>query len=362
MPRDLKAQPAILTVILNWRTPEMTLRSCEAARLAMQGLRGAITIVDNDSSDGSFETLSKAIIDNGWHESTLNQGGVPVRVLQSGRNGGFGAGNNFGIRAGLPDGSRPDYVYILNSDAFPEPAAIRALLDHLEAHPAAGFAGSYIEGDDGVPHQTAFRFPSVASEFEGALRFGPVSRLLRNHIVPLPMPEKTRRVDWLAGASMMMRTSVLEKTGLFDETFFLYFEETDLCLRAARAGWPTDYIRESIVVHIGSVSTGMKLWNRVPQFWLDSRRHYYTKNHGKAGFAAATLAHLVAGALWRLRLLAGNREPQDPPHFLGDLLRHALRPAGPGGPPGATSISAPKSIDSDRAPTRAIAASDRGKE
>ncbi|MFN4171556.1 MAG: glycosyltransferase, partial [Pseudorhodobacter sp.] len=162
---------SVLTVILNWRTAPMTLRATEAARIAMEGLPGAITIVDNDSGDGSFETLVAEVSARGW-----DRGETPVRVLQSGRNGGFGAGNNVGIRAGLPGGARPDYVHILNSDAFPEPGAIRALYDRLEAHPGTGFAGSFIKGEDGMPHRTAFRFPSVASEFEAAVRFGPVSR------------------------------------------------------------------------------------------------------------------------------------------------------------------------------------------
>ena len=205
-----------MAVILNWRTPAMTLQSCEAALRAMQGIAGAITIVDNDSGDGSFETIRAEVLARGW-----DKGAVPVQVMQSGRNGGFGAGNNVGIRAGLPGGARPDYAYILNSDAFPAPEAIRALLDHLEAHPHTGFAGSFIHGTDGVPHRTAFRFPSACGELEGAARFGPISRLLKRHIVAQPIPEATGRVDWLAGASLMMRQDVLDRIGLFDEVFFL---------------------------------------------------------------------------------------------------------------------------------------------
>ena len=102
----------LLTIILNWRSAEMTLRATAAALVAMQGIAGEITIVDNASGDGSFETMTAAVADRGW---------TRVRVLQAGRNGGFGAGNNFGIRAGLADGSRPDLIYILNSDAFPAP-------------------------------------------------------------------------------------------------------------------------------------------------------------------------------------------------------------------------------------------------
>lgn len=309
----MTADPTVLTVILNWRTPEMTLRSAEAALRAMEGIAGAITIVDNDSGDGSFETLAAEVARRGWNR---------VRVLQSGRNGGFGAGNNFGIRAGLPGGGRPDFVYVLNSDAFPAPDALRLLIDHLTAQPEAGFAGSYIHGPDGRPHETAFRFPSIAGEFEGAIRLGLVSRWLHESIVPLPVPDRTTRVDWLAGASVLMRMDVLDRIGLFDETFFLYFEETELFHRAARAGHATDYIRMSEVEHIGSASTGMKTWTRIPQFWLDSRLYYFTKVHGTGYAAMATLARLAGGALWRLRCLVQRRDPVDPPHFLTDMAVH----------------------------------------
>lgn len=313
----------LLTVLLNWRSADMTLQAAEAALTALNGIDGALVIVDNDSGDGSYEAMTQAVQARGW-----DAGPQRVRVIQSGRNGGFGAGNNVGIRAGLPGGGRPDYVYILNSDAFPAPDAIKALLTHLETHPATGFAGSYIHGTDGHPHRTAFRFPSIAGEFEQQARFGPISRLLHRSIVAQPIPERTTRVDWLAGASLMMRQSVLEEIGLFDETFFLYFEETDLCHRAARAGWPTDYVVESRVAHIGSASTGMKEWARIPEFWLDSRLHYFTKTHGPAYAAAATLAHIAGGMLWRARLLIEAKDRGDPPHYLRDLTAHACRKAG----------------------------------
>ena len=317
----------LLTVILNWRTAAMTLQSAEAALREMAGIPGALTIVDNDSGDGSFETLCAEVAARGW-----DKGETPVRVIQSGRNGGFGAGNNVGIRAGLPDGVRPDYVYILNSDAFPDPGAIRALRDHLNAHPATGFAGSYIHGDDGAPHRTAFRFPSVLGEFEASIRFGPISRLLARHIVAQPIPQATTRVDWLAGASLMMRQDVLDEIGLFDETFFLYFEETELCHRAAATGYPTDYVRESEVTHIGSVSTGMKTWARMPGYWFDSRLHYFTKVHGPAYAALATIALVFGSMLWRARLLIQRKDRGDPPRFLRDLIVHYVRSVSGRGP------------------------------
>ncbi len=312
--------PSLLTVILNWRTADMTIKAAEAALIALAGIDGALVIVDNDSGDGSFEKLSLQVAARGW-----DTGAHSVRVLQAGRNGGFGAGNNFGIRAGLVGGGRPDFVYILNSDAFPDPGAIEALMAHLTAHPETGFAGSFICGEDGVPHRTAFRFPSIPAEFESQVRFGPISRLLNRYIVARPIPAATCRVDWLAGASLMMRQSVLDQIGLFDERFFLYFEETDLCRRAAFAGWPTDYVVQSRVVHIGSVSTGMKKWARIPGFWLDSRLHYFVKNHGRVYAFAATLAHLAGGVLWRARLLVQRKDRGDPPHYLRDMAWHGLR-------------------------------------
>ncbi len=306
--------PTVLTVLLNWRTAEMTLKAAAAAERAMEGIAGGIVVVDNDSQDGSYEGLSDALRDH-----------VRFRVVQSGHNGGFGAGNNVGMRLGLPGGVRPDYVYILNSDAFPAADAIRLLLDYLEAHPKVGIAGSYIHGPDGEAHWTCFRFPSVASEFEVSARTGPISRLLAHRTVSIPVPEATGRVDWLAGASMMMREAVVHATGGFDETFFLYFEETDLCRRAAEAGWPTHFVRESRVEHIGSVSTGMKAWRRVPGYWFDSRWYYFRKTGGTKRAVVATLAHVAGGLILRVRRLIRPSIPPGAPHFLRDLMAHAVR-------------------------------------
>jgi N-acetylglucosaminyl-diphospho-decaprenol L-rhamnosyltransferase len=311
-------KPTVLTVLLNFRTPEMTLQALEAVLREMQDIPGSISVVDNDSGDGSFEMIRDAVQASGWER---------VRVVQSGRNGGYGAGNNCGIRMGLPDGSAPDFVYLLNSDAFPEPGSLPILIDYMVRHPRVGFAGGRIHGQDGVLHQSAFRFPSVLSEFEGAAATGPISRLLNKHIVAMPAPQTVQEVDWLAGASLMVRRETLDEIGLFDEDFFLYFEETDLCLRARRAGWTSVYVPQSRVMHIGSVTTGMKTWRRVPFYWFDSRLRYFTKNHGAAYAAMATLAHLAGALIIRLRRLVSKRSrpSEAPERFLRDLLSHDVR-------------------------------------
>ena len=308
--------PKVHAVLLNWRTASMTLDALEALVLSLEAIGGrwTVSIVDNDSGDGSEAELRDAV---------EQRGDERIEVLQAGRNGGFGAGNNVGLRRGLERGA--EYLYILNSDAFPQERALRHLTDHLDAHPDVGIVGSHIYGTDGEPHCTAFRFPSIQSELEGSLRLGLVSRALGDYVVPVGIPESTRPVDWLAGASMMMRREVLEKVGLFDESFFLYFEETDLCRRAAEAGFQTVYVRPSEVAHVGSASTGMKTWQKVPDYWFDSRSHYFVKNHGRAYLAAATSARLVGTALWQVRRRIQGKTEEDPPRFLSGLLRHSLR-------------------------------------
>jgi len=307
-------------VLLNWRTPAMTLDALEALVLSLEGIGDswAVTLVDNDSQDGSEQALREAVAERGDDRIT---------VVQSGHNGGFGAGNNVGLRRALKSDDAPEYLYILNSDAFPQERALRQLVDHLDANPSVGIVGSHIYGVDGEPHCTAFRFPSIQSELEGSLRLGVVSRALGDFVVPMGIPDQTSEVDWLAGASMMFRRAVLDEIGLFDESFFLYFEETDLCHRAAEAGWKTVYVRESEVAHVGSASTGMKRWDQVPDYWFDSRRHYFAKNHGRAYLAAATASRVVGSTVWQLRRRLQGKDDEDPPRFLTSLLNHTFRRA-----------------------------------
>lgn len=309
--------PTVLTVLLNFRTADMTLRALEAAVRETADIAGSITVVDNDSGDGSYEKIRDAVVSNGWSHR--------VRVVASGHNGGFGAGNNVAMRLGLPDGSAPDFVYLLNSDAFPEPGSVRILLDALLADPRCGFAGGYTFGEDRAYHNTAFRFPGILSEFESAANTGPISFLLRRHVVAIPEPAQSMNVDWLAGASLLIRRKTLDDIGLFDERYFLYFEETDLCLRARRAGWHARYVKDSRIMHIGSVSTGMKNWKRMPGYWFDSRLWYYTKNHGVFYAALATLSYVAGSMIMWIRQVLGKKRGDGPDRFLSDLLSHALR-------------------------------------
>ncbi|OIQ30562.1 MAG: glycosyl transferase [Alphaproteobacteria bacterium MedPE-SWcel] len=309
----------VLTIILNFRTPKMTLRSAAAALEDMSDLPGEVLIIDNGSGDGSYEKLLNAAQARGWLDAGR------LRIEAAPHNGGFGAGMNIGFGAKLSTGAVPDFFYLLNSDAFPQRGCIHALRAFLLDHPKAGLVGSFVQGEDGLPHCTLFRFPTITSEFEGAAQTGVISRLLSHAVVPLPIPDAARQVNWTAGASLMIRREVIETVGGFDETFFLYFEETELCHRAAKAGWQSFYVPDSSVIHVGSASTGMKTWPRTPEFWFDSRLHYFTSTHGRAYAAAATLARLAGGAIYGLRRAISAKPRVESAHFYGDLLRHHIK-------------------------------------
>lgn len=309
----------IVVVVLNYKTAELAVAAARSAAAAMDGFGGAIILVDNDSQDGSFQKMQKDVQAAEWPK------GLNVQVLQSGRNGGFGAGNNFGIRAGLAVCPDAEFVYILNPDARVDASTISALVDYLKGHPKAAIAGSWIYGEDGADHCSAFRFPGLASEFESAVRMGPITKLLKNYVLPMHVPAASGPVGWIVGASMLARTDVLEKIGLFDETFFLYFEETDLCLRAHRAGYEVHFVRESRTCHIGSVSTGMKTWKRIPGYWYESRWYYYTKNHGRIFAVGATLLNLAGTSVWRLRRFIERKPNTDAKRFMLDMIAHDTR-------------------------------------
>ncbi len=311
----------ILVSIVNYKTADMTFQAVQAALRELEPFREAgfhVVVVDNDSQDGSLEQLQTRVREE--HLSDV------VTVLASPKNGGFGYGNNVAVRGALDGATPPDFVYLLNSDAFPDAGAIATLVDYLEAHPAVGIAGSYIHGPDGEPHRTAFRFPSIASEFEDSVRLGIVTKLLQRRMIHFPIPQSPERVDWLAGASMMIRRSVLQDVGLFDETFFLYFEETDLCRRALLRGWPTVYVPQSSVTHIGGATTQTKDMSRpVPTYWFDSRSYYLRKSHGRMYLHAANAARLAGSAFWEVRRrIQRKSNADDPPHYLRDFFRHSV--------------------------------------
>jgi N-acetylglucosaminyl-diphospho-decaprenol L-rhamnosyltransferase len=308
----------LLVVIVNYRTAGLTidcLRSLAPEVAAIPGTR--VVITDNLSGDDSVPKLQQALRDNNWTWAS-------VSPLPS--NGGFAYGNNAGIRPALESSDKPVYVLLLNPDTIVRPGGITELVKFMDGQPAVGIAGSRLEDPDGTPQVSAFRFHSLFSEFEHGARLGPVSKALAKWRVAPPVVDEASKTDWVCGASMIIRREVFEKIGLLDERYFMYYEEVDFCLKAKRAGYSCWYVPSSRVVHlVGSasqLSDARKHRKRRPAYWFQSRKLYFTKNHGRIYALLADAAYATAYATWRMRRFVQRKPDTDPPRFLSDLLRH----------------------------------------
>lgn len=315
------ADTALLVVIVNYRTPRLTIDCLHSLVGEVRSLPGTrVVMVDNDSGDGSVAAINAAIIAEGWQNW--------ASVLPSNYNGGYAYGNNLAIRPALQAANPPSYFLLLNPDTQVRPGALKALVEFMELRPDVGIVGSSFEDRDGTPWRTGFRFPSVLSELNGGLRLGLVSKLLSNWVVAQTMTDEPQQIDWLPGASMMIRRQVFDSIGLMDEEYFLYYEETDFCLQAKRAGWPCWYVPQSRVMHLAGQSTGVTSKEgsakRLPQYLFDSRRRYFVKNHGWLYAAVVDLVWSVSFATWRLRRIVQRKPDPDPPYLLLDSLRNSV--------------------------------------
>lgn len=310
----------VLIVIVNYRVPQLTVECLRSLTTEVPTLPGArVVVVDNHSGDGSVEKLQTAIDQEGW--------GDWATVLPSGYNGGYAYGNNLAIRPALASVHSPDYVWLLNPDTIVHPGALKALVEFMHQHPAVGICGSSFEEADGTPWPITFRFPSIFSEIDSGLKLGLVTKLLQNWVITREMQGIEEPVDWLPGASMLIRRGVFESIGLMDEGYFLYYEETDFCLQAKRAGWSCWYVPSSRVMHIAGQSTGVTERKvqpkRMPQYVFDSRRRYFLKNHGWLYTAATDVVWMVSFLLWRGRRVLQRKPDSDPPYLFWDFIRNS---------------------------------------
>lgn len=313
--------PRLTVVVLNYRTPELTIDCLHSLESEVNSVPGTqVFVVDNASGDGSVEKIEAAIAQANWQEW--------VSFLPLDSNDGYAAGNNAAIRLALAASHPPDYVLLLNPDTVVRSGAIKTLVDFMDQHPAAGIAGSRLEDPDGTPQRSAFRFPNLLSEINEGLRLGIVTKLLSRWVIAPPPPETICQTDWVAGASMIVRRQVFDAIGLMDEKYFLYFEEVDFCLASQRAGWSCWYVPASRVVHFVGQSSGVTDTKRKPKrrptYWFDSRRRYFVKNYSW-GYAVLTeVVWMVSYALWRVRRAIQRKPDEDPPNFLTDFFLNSV--------------------------------------
>lgn len=292
----------LAVVIVNYRIAKMAQACVESLfdRVDTSTIRLRAFVVDNDSDDGSYDLLSAAFEDRS-----------NVEVIRAGRNAGYAAGNNLVLRD-LIESDDFDYVWLLNPDTAVVSHVDEESLELLE-RPRVAALGARLEYVDTTPQTSVFRFPSPLSEFLQAANLSMLDRFLARFRVAQPIPGRLLRADWLAGASVVFRLDALREVGLFDETFFLYFEEVDLFKRLDAAGWESWYCPEMRVIHHVGASTGISNERRgvseMPEYWYASRSHYFQKRYGLLGAFGVDLCWLIGRGLFLLsRIALGRRD------------------------------------------------------
>ncbi len=220
------------------------LSACVAA-LAAEGV-APVVVVDNGSTDGSMGRMREMAVGGGYASAVV--------VEAPGVNLGYGAAVNRGVAATLSD-----HVLVCNADVEVHPGAIRALVDALDADPRLAMVGPMIRTSSGDRYPSARAFPSLVDAAGHALlgMFRPGNRFTQRYQMgsALPGAQGTVTVDWLSGACFLVRRSAFEEVGGFDEAYFMYAEDVDLCWRLGRSGYRVGYCPAAEVTHLQGVST-----------------------------------------------------------------------------------------------------------
>jgi N-acetylglucosaminyl-diphospho-decaprenol L-rhamnosyltransferase len=279
--------PDVSVVIVSWNAKDLTdqaLRSLNAHN-ASDDLE--VIVVDNNSEDDTAEHLRRE-----WPQ---------VKLVRPGENTGFSRGNNIGFGH-----ARGRYVLLLNSDTIVLPTTVSGLVRHLDAEPSVGCVGARHLNPDMSLQWSVDDFPNLPNDF---LHYTDLYRLpflqswLARRWPRWTAHNEERDVDWVNGACMMVRREVIEQTGGFDESFFIFAEELDWCRRIWDAGWRVRFIPDAELIHIqGGTFTNANGHRRLMIY--QSSLRYYRKHKTRAEQIGLRVV-IVANAIVRLPLIAG---------------------------------------------------------
>ncbi|MBH1987114.1 MAG: glycosyltransferase family 2 protein [Burkholderiales bacterium] len=261
-PTNAEPRATLGVVIVNYQTPELTLR-CVASMLE-HGIARAqdIVVVDNDSPDRSGVRLA----------AELPEG---VVIILSRRNGGFGAGVNIGV-----DALQTDLALILNPDTYFERNNMHVIRRMFDESPKLGVAGLKLVNPDGSLQYSARRFyslPDIVARRTMLGKLGPMRRLERSHLLTRKWRQQPFEADWVMGTGFIVRRSAFEQVGRMDEGYFLYFEEVDLCARMWIDGWRVVAVPEVELVHEHQRSSAAGLLSRSGKTHLRSMARFFAK-------------------------------------------------------------------------------------
>lgn len=291
---------SVAVSIINYRTAELTIAAVASVLDDLGDRPGPVVVVDNASGDGSADQIAAWIAE---------RGDARVKLVRSATNSGFSGGHNQGMAA-APGAT---FYLLLNSDALLRPGFFDAIEAAAAAHPRAGLIASRLEWEDGTPQQSCFRFAGPLSELIAGAGSGPVTRLLKAHVVALGLPPDPDQIEWASFASILLRADLVRQIGPMDEGYFLYFEDAEYALRARRAGWGVAYAPAARTVHFrggsGPVKKMQAAKKRMPEYFWRSRTRFMRQAHGPMGPLLANLAWLLGRGIAQTRRLLGREVP-----------------------------------------------------
>ena len=272
--------PDVAVVVVNYNTGGF-LERCLRSAFDSAGDAGLeVVVVDNASHDGSADAAIA--------------GHPQARLIRNDTNRGFAAAANQGIRA-----TSAPFVLLLNPDAEVAAGTLGGFVKVARDHPKAGAIGALVRDPDGDIYPSARKVPTIG-EAVGHAFLGPFvsNRFSRAYTMAGWDRRSERAVEWVSGSCVLLRREALDDVGLFDEGYFMYVEDVDLCTRLRRAGWDVLFSPELEVLHVGGVSTGGYRSRRMTLEHSKSIYRYFVKFRSPG--AAALLRPLARLGL-RLR-------------------------------------------------------------
>jgi len=252
-------------IIVNWNTKDFLKKCLDSILLCKKDFDYEIIIVDNSSTD-----QSQKIIEN-YKLKAEN-----LKTILNEKNLGFAKAVNQGIKL-----SKGEYILILNPDTTLKEDTLEKIVDFMEKNQSCGILGGKILNPDGTIQLSVRKFPNLCSQVLILLKihhFLLKIRCLRNYFALDFDYSKTQEVDQVMGSFFLIRSKVIKEIGLFDEKFFLWFEEVDFCKRAKNKGWKIYYYPQAEIFHqkAGSFSQVFPLKN---QWRFNKSLLYYFKKH-----------------------------------------------------------------------------------
>lgn len=293
--------PDITISIVSYNTCEL-LRACLGSLTARENEASLeIVVADNGSTDGSVDMARSEF--------------PGVKVIETGGNIGYGRANN----AALAD-ARGRHVFVLNSDTEVEPGALAEMRDFLDANPNVGAVGGRLILPDGATQPSCATDPTLASVFweqTYLYKLFPANKTTGGYLMTDWDYGERRSVEQVCGACVMVKRDLWERIGGFDPAYFMYFEDTDLCVRIRETGAQIWFLPDAKIQHKlgGSSAKDWRLRAQMIASYNQSRFYFYRKCLGKRGGVALKAIVLLGASLrlfsWLLLALTGRRRARE---------------------------------------------------